>query len=79
MRLGIKPAEESLHAAQQIETNVSRLFKSVSDKGREASEMVRGGDWHHWFDQFIGAKWPKLRTAKKRLPKLIGIVGGVVS
>jgi len=43
MRLGIKPAEESLPAAQQIETNVSRLFKSVSDKGREASEMVRGG------------------------------------
>ena len=52
-----KPADESLPMAQQIETNVSRFFKSVSDKGPDGGTQVKWYDegiGTHWYDQFIG-------------------------
>jgi uncharacterized protein (DUF2235 family) len=51
-----KPADESLQAAQQIETNVSRFFKSVADKGPDGTKQVKWYDegiGTHWYDQFI--------------------------
>jgi Uncharacterized alpha/beta hydrolase domain (DUF2235) len=39
-----KPADEYLPTAQQIETNVSRFFKSVSDKGTDGTKQVK------WYD-----------------------------
>ena len=52
-----KPADENLPSAQQIETNVSRFFKSVSDKGPDGTKQVKWYDeglGTHWYDQFIG-------------------------
>ena len=51
-----KPADESLQAAQQIETNVSRFFKSVADKGPDGTKQMKWYDegiGTHWYDQFI--------------------------
>ncbi len=52
-----KPADESLQAAQQIETNVSRFFKSVLENGPDGTKQVKWYDegiGTHWYDQFIG-------------------------
>ena len=52
-----KPADENLSVDQQIETNVSRFYRSVSDTG---SERIRQVKWYdqgvgtHWFDRFVG-------------------------
>jgi uncharacterized protein (DUF2235 family) len=52
-----RPADEALPAAEQIETNVSRFYKAVSDTGSNAIRQVKWYDegvGTHWFDRFLG-------------------------
>jgi uncharacterized protein (DUF2235 family) len=46
-----KPADENLPASQQMETNVSRFFKSVSDSGTDGTRQVK------WYDEGVGTQW----------------------
>jgi uncharacterized protein (DUF2235 family) len=46
-----KPADENLPAAQQVETNVSRFFKSVFDNGTDGTKQVK------WYDEGVGTRW----------------------
>jgi uncharacterized protein (DUF2235 family) len=46
-----KPSDENLPARQQVETNVSRFFKSLSDAGRDGARQVK------WYDEGVGTAW----------------------
>jgi uncharacterized protein (DUF2235 family) len=46
-----KPSDENLPAPQQVETNVSRFFKSVSDAGKDGARQVK------WYDEGVGTAW----------------------
>ena len=46
-----KPADESLPAGEQIETNVCRFYKSVQDLGADGVIQVK------WYDQGVGTAW----------------------
>jgi uncharacterized protein (DUF2235 family) len=52
-----KPADENLPPLEQIETNVRRFYKSVSEKGPDGINQVKWYDegvGTHWYDQYIG-------------------------
>jgi uncharacterized protein (DUF2235 family) len=52
-----KPADENLPVDQQIETNVSRFYRSISDTGADRIRQVKWYDegvGTHWFDRFVG-------------------------
>ena len=46
-----KPADENFPPAQRTETNVSRFFRSVSDKGADGIKQVK------WYDEGVGTQW----------------------
>jgi uncharacterized protein (DUF2235 family) len=46
-----KPADENLPAAEQVETNVCRFFRSVEKTAPDGTEQVA------WYDQGVGSKW----------------------
>jgi uncharacterized protein (DUF2235 family) len=46
-----KPADENLPPAEQIETNVCRFYKSVSDDAPDGVRQVK------WYDQGVGTAW----------------------
>ena len=46
-----KPADENLPTEQQVETNVCRFFRSISDAAADGSEQVK------WYDEGVGTKW----------------------
>ncbi|HYE33982.1 DUF2235 domain-containing protein [Methylocaldum sp.] len=46
-----KPADESLPADQQIETNVCRFYKSIKDTAADGIRQVK------WYDEGVGTKW----------------------
>jgi uncharacterized protein (DUF2235 family) len=46
-----KPADERLPADRQIETNVCRFYKSVTDTAADGIRQVK------WYDEGIGTKW----------------------
>lgn len=53
-----KPADENLDADKQVETNVSRLFRSVSPQSSDGTEQRKWYDegvGSHWYDRFGGA------------------------
>ena len=45
------PADENLPIDQQIETNVSRFYKSIKDVGPDGTQQVK------WYDEGVGTKW----------------------
>lgn len=52
-----KPADENLPPSEQIETNVCRFYKSVSDAGPDGIKQVKWYDQGvgtHWYDRFVG-------------------------
>jgi uncharacterized protein (DUF2235 family) len=52
-----KPADEKLPVGQQIETNVCRFYKSVSDTAPGGIKQVKWYDegvGTHWYDRFVG-------------------------
>ncbi|SEQ83655.1 Uncharacterized alpha/beta hydrolase domain [Nitrosomonas sp. Nm51] len=54
-----KPADEGFPAEEQIETNVSRFYKSVKEL---ASDHVKQVKWYdegvgtNWYDKFLGGR-----------------------
>jgi uncharacterized protein (DUF2235 family) len=46
-----KPADENLPTEQQVETNVCRFFRSISDAAAHGAEQVK------WYDEGVGTKW----------------------
>ena len=52
-----RPADENLPAPDQIETNVCRFYKSVSDSAPDGTKQVKWYDQGvgtHWYDEYIG-------------------------
>jgi uncharacterized protein (DUF2235 family) len=53
-----KPADENLPANEQVETNVSRFYKSVADTAPDGTKQVKWYDQGvgtHWYDRYVGA------------------------
>ena len=83
MGLGISRRTRVWQAAQQIETNVSRFFKSVADKGPDGTKQVKWYDegiGTHWYDQFIAGAIgtglelninPRLRVSRQKTTKTV--------
>jgi uncharacterized protein (DUF2235 family) len=53
-----RPADEALPPEQQVETNVRRFYKAVSDSGLDGVAQVKWYDegvGTHWYDRYLGA------------------------
>ncbi len=46
-----KPADEDLPTNDQVETNVSKFYKSIKDQAAEGIKQVS------WYDEGVGSKW----------------------
>jgi len=46
-----KPADESLPADGQVETNVRRFYESVKERAPDGTKQVK------WYDEGVGTKW----------------------
>ena len=46
-----KPADENMEPPDQVETNVHRFYKSVSETGSDGVKQVK------WYDEGIGSHW----------------------
>jgi uncharacterized protein (DUF2235 family) len=46
-----KPADENLRTDEQVETNVSRFYRSVAERGPDGVRQVK------WYDEGVGSKW----------------------
>lgn len=46
-----KPADEGLPTNGQVETNVSRFYKSLKDQAADGTKQVR------WYDEGVGTNW----------------------
>ena len=46
-----KPADESLPADRQVETNVRRFYESVRPQSADGVKQVK------WYDEGVGTKW----------------------
>ena len=46
-----KPADENLAAAEQVETNVCRFYRSVKQAASDGTQQLK------WYDEGVGTKW----------------------
>jgi uncharacterized protein (DUF2235 family) len=46
-----KPADENLRAADQVETNVCRFYKSIEELGADGARQMK------WYDEGVGTNW----------------------